>query len=502
VGHRVRVTDNTGNNIPGIDVQWNAATGGGSVNPTTSFTNADGLANTVRTLGPEPGTNTTVASATLNGVLKTLTFTVVTQEGGPAQTVLVAGDDQDGTVGSILPQPLQVRVLDADGVPQSDVTVTWSIQRGEGSFTTGTTSQTNGSGVASATWRLGNIAGEQVARASAAGPVVIFDAVATPGPPNSTNTTLAASPTFFTAGSSTTITATVRDQFNNLVGGVNVNLSSNATGTFGDATLQTATSGANLGKASTSYTSSVAGNHTITAQIGAFNKTVVVAVQAATAGSKMAASTSLTGTATFGGSVTPLPAVLVTDQFDNPLANVPVSWSLIQGKGSVSFEAQTNSSGVSTVTDWTLDALSPGYDQAYAVVNQVRASAAVSTGSPVTFTRTVQVSFANVQTLFGTVQAATSQGTCLGSGCHVGPLALDLRPGNAYPDLIGGGTGFTYVTPSDSTTVSSSVNRLLFRLKGLGSQPMPTTSPPRGGTLPANIITIIAAWVRQGAPSP
>lgn len=504
VGHRVRVTDNTGNNIPGIDVQWSAATGGGSVSPTTSFTNSDGLANTVRTLGPDPGTNTTVASATLNGVPKTLTFTVVTQVGGPAQTVLVAGDDQDGTVGSILPQPLQVRVLDTDGVPQPGVTVTWAIQRGEGSFPSGTTSQTDGSGVASATWQLGNIAGEQVARASAAGPVVIFTADATPGPPSAATSTLERSPSFFTAGSSATVTATARDQFNNLIGGASVNLDSDAIAfAFGQNPLTTAASGVNQGKASTTYTSSEVGNHTIAAEISAggpsITETVEIEVRAGAA-SKMVAFTATTGSATFGNDVPELPAVLVTDESDNPVANVPVSWSLIQGKGSVSFEAQTNSSGVSAVTDWTLTALSPGYDPAFVVVNQVRASASVSTGSPVTFTRTVQVSFANVQTLFGTVEAGTTQGTCLGSGCHIGPLALDLRPGNAYPDLIGGGAGFTYVTPSDSTTVSSSVNRLLFRLKNLGAQPMPTTS--RGGTLPANIITIIAAWVRQGAPAP
>jgi hypothetical protein len=503
ITHRVRVTDNAGNSVPDIAVDWSAASGGGSVAPTTSSTNNNGVAATDRTLGPTPGENTTTASATLNGVLKTVTFTTTANTGGPAQTVLVAGDGQTGTVGNNLEQQLQVRVLDLDDVPQPAVTVTWDILDGEGSFPSGTTSQTDGNGVATATWRLGNIAGEQRARASAAGDPVIFTATADPDQPSAVTSTLERSSSFFTAGSSATVTATARDQFNNLIGGASVDLSSNASGQFGDASLTTATTGGNQGKASTSYSSTVAGVHTITAAIsagGTINETVQIEVRAAAANTTMAPVTSTAGSATFGAAVPVLPAVLVTDQFNNPVANVPVSWSLLQGKGSVSFQAQTNSSGVAAVTAWTLTALSPGYDTDFAVVNQVRASAAVSTGSPVTFTRTVQVSFTNVQTLFGTVEAGTTEGTCLGSGCHIGPLVLDLRPANSFVELVGTGSGTVYVTPSDSTTVSSSVNRLLFRLKQTGTSSMPT--PGRGGTLPANIITIIAAWVAQGATGP
>ena len=62
--HEVLVTDARGNPVSGVRVDWQAATGGGSVNPTFSTTDVNGHATTTRTLGVVPGTQTTTATAT------------------------------------------------------------------------------------------------------------------------------------------------------------------------------------------------------------------------------------------------------------------------------------------------------------------------------------------------------------------------------------------------------------------------------------------------------
>src|SRR2546426_1189103 len=74
--HEVLVTDSRGNPVSGVRVDWQAATGGGSVNPTSSTTDVNGHATSTRTLGVVPGTETTTATATLSGGPATVTFTV------------------------------------------------------------------------------------------------------------------------------------------------------------------------------------------------------------------------------------------------------------------------------------------------------------------------------------------------------------------------------------------------------------------------------------------
>lgn len=60
----VRVTDELGNGVPGVTVNWEVTGGGGSVGPTTSTSNATGNATTVWTLGPTVGAQAATASST------------------------------------------------------------------------------------------------------------------------------------------------------------------------------------------------------------------------------------------------------------------------------------------------------------------------------------------------------------------------------------------------------------------------------------------------------
>src|SRR5205085_12496936 len=60
---RVRVRDQRGLPLAGVPIQWAAATGGGTVNPAQSSTDANGEAQTVWTLGGAEGEQTVLATA-------------------------------------------------------------------------------------------------------------------------------------------------------------------------------------------------------------------------------------------------------------------------------------------------------------------------------------------------------------------------------------------------------------------------------------------------------
>src|SRR5207247_1280824 len=104
------VTDARGNPVSGVRVDWQAATGGGSVNPTSSTTDVNGHATTTRTLGVVPGTQTTTATATLSGGPTTVTFTITATIAGASRMTKTGGDLQKDTVGAPLPVPLSVKV--------------------------------------------------------------------------------------------------------------------------------------------------------------------------------------------------------------------------------------------------------------------------------------------------------------------------------------------------------------------------------------------------------
>src|SRR5690606_10612943 len=83
----------------------------------------------------------------------------------PAWAEVAGGTGQAATVGSTLPQPLEVRVLDERGEPLADQVVLFSAGNGSGRVQPAT-SRTDGQGIARATWVLGPQAGDQVVTAT------------------------------------------------------------------------------------------------------------------------------------------------------------------------------------------------------------------------------------------------------------------------------------------------------------------------------------------------
>ena len=95
---------------------------------------------------------------------------------------MLDGDQQTGTVGELLPNPLVVLVTDESGNPVEGVSVTWSAQ---GGTVTPATSTTGSNGRASVQRTLGPDVGEQTTTASASGLTgspVTFTSIAAAGP--------------------------------------------------------------------------------------------------------------------------------------------------------------------------------------------------------------------------------------------------------------------------------------------------------------------------------
>ena len=123
----VLVTDQNGNPVEGVAVQW-AAQGGGSVSAETVQTGSDGRASVRRTLGTEPGEQgTTAAVSGLDG--SPITFVSTATDG---ESLILALETQpSGTAQSgveLAVQPvIQLKDPDGNDLPQSGLEVTASL---------------------------------------------------------------------------------------------------------------------------------------------------------------------------------------------------------------------------------------------------------------------------------------------------------------------------------------------------------------------------------------
>lgn len=183
----VVVRDGQGQPVAGVTVTFTVTAGGGSlgtINTTLDVvTDVNGEAAVPYwTLGRTAGTNT--LTATVAG-LTPVTFTATGTVGPPGSIVVVSGNDQSGTAGVALAQPLVAEVRDRWGNPVAGVTVTFASPSTGAAFAPATAT-TGANGRAQSTWTpaLGGGA-TQTATATAAGVTApaTFTATVTP-PPN------------------------------------------------------------------------------------------------------------------------------------------------------------------------------------------------------------------------------------------------------------------------------------------------------------------------------
>ncbi len=146
----VGVADADGNPVSGATVQWRVLTGGGTVEPSSSTTGADGQARARWTLGGTAGTNTLEASVADVG---SVTFEATATAGEASALAIRTQPSASARVGVPFDRQPVIQLRDASGnaVARSGVPVTAAVASGGGSLGGTTTRSTDGSGLATFT---------------------------------------------------------------------------------------------------------------------------------------------------------------------------------------------------------------------------------------------------------------------------------------------------------------------------------------------------------------
>lgn len=120
----------TRNGVPaeGVQVQWAAAAGSGTVGPAVGVSNADGIASGVWTMPTTSGPMTATASVA-DDASTAITFHA-TAEAGPATSLAQSGNTQSAAVGLAFGEPLTIRLADQYGNPVEGVDVGWAVISG------------------------------------------------------------------------------------------------------------------------------------------------------------------------------------------------------------------------------------------------------------------------------------------------------------------------------------------------------------------------------------
>lgn len=376
----VRVATTGGAPISGATVSFAVQSGGGSVSAASVTSDAQGQASTSWTIGTTAGANTLRATV---GSVAPVDFTATATAAAAATIAAHAGAGQQGSVGTSLPVPPAVVVRDQFGNPVPNVPVAFAVAAGGGSVT-GANPSTNAQGIAAVgSWTLGTAAGSQslTATAGALTPVT-FSAAAAAGPAAAMLVTQGAAQTA-TVGTAVTQPPAVRvnDQFGNPVAGVAVTFA--VTGGGGQITgATTTTTAAGVATVGSWTLGTIAGANGLSATAAG-----VPAAQSFSATGVAGPATQLTIVAGSGqsarvGSPLPVrPSVRVRDQYQNPVANVPVTFAVTVGGGAVAGAAQvTGTDGVAQSGQWTLGLFSAA-QQLSATVAGLAPAVFTSTGT-------------------------------------------------------------------------------------------------------------------------
>lgn len=186
VGHElsepitVRVTDQDGNALPDITINWGIVQGGGSVQPASSVTDDKGIARTTWTLGSVLGTNHVIEAVAGASVRAEIGATVALPPS--AAMTKTNGDGQTGAVTTPLADALEVRLVTSEGAPISGAAVSWSASSASGTVAP-QAALTDSDGRASALFTLGRSAGaHQISAHIGDLPAVTFAVTATACP--------------------------------------------------------------------------------------------------------------------------------------------------------------------------------------------------------------------------------------------------------------------------------------------------------------------------------
>ena len=407
----VLVADSNGNPVQGVPVTFAIGSGSGSLTGAHATTGADGIATVGSwTLGIAAGVNTLTAAAS---GLPTVTFHADGTADAAANLGIAAGDSQSGTVNTSLTAP-SILVTDSYGNPVGGVAITFAVALGNGSET-GTSQVTGSNGVATVgSWKLGTTAGANSLTASSTGlSTVTFHATGTPDAAAS----IAASAgdnqsATVNTGVATAPAAVVTDQYGNPVSGVAVTFAVASGG--GSITGANVTTGLNGVATLGSWTLGTAsGANSITAAATGLTSATLHATGTADSAQTIAVSTGDSQTATVHANVATGPAVVVRDQYGNPVPGVSVTFAVATGGGAATGLSQTtNASGVATIGSWQLGTTAGS--------NTLTATSGTLGGSPLTFHATGTAGVAASLA----VSSGDSQSATVHAGVATAPAAI------------------------------------------------------------------------------
>lgn len=180
----VRVTDSTGRVYPDIPVRWTVGDGG-TVEAVAARTDSLGVARARWTLAKKTGTQTLRAQVGQGSSARNIapvTITARALAGEPAGIVVVSGETQRGAAGAVLPKPIVIRVVDANGSGVSGTTLQLAASSGSVPENELTTDE---HGLARVRWTMGRLAGAHALTVHVAGvtPLLKVAALTVPGKP-------------------------------------------------------------------------------------------------------------------------------------------------------------------------------------------------------------------------------------------------------------------------------------------------------------------------------
>ncbi len=416
------VKDANGNPVgAGIAVTWK--TTDGSLANTTSMTDASGAASMVLTSSEKIGAVTVEALAGVAHASVALAFTARPPAPGNAGLKLVATPSAIEADGSST-STLTAMVKDAKGNSVgADVAVTWTTTEGT---LASTTSMTDAFGAASMVLTSSKVAGavtvEAVAGAARDTATVIF----TEGPP--ATITLVPTPDSIEAGgvSTSTLRATVKDAYGNLLSGVTVNWTTSA------GSLDNTSSTTNASGIATAVLTSATetGRAVVDASVGTL--TASTGVDFFTGPPGIIKVTASPGKITADGSSRATVSAALTDGHLNPVgAGVTITWDVVSNKagatGTLSrVSSTTDANGIATV-DLT-STIFEGVNTVTASVGSISASTTVEFDVIITITATSTV-YGNGTGTFSVrvtdVDGAPLSGTVVYLSQTAGKLYLD-----------------------------------------------------------------------------
>jgi adhesin/invasin len=413
------VTDQYNNNVANGTVVTFATTLGRLDGGTVTKTTSSGVA--MATLTSQlPGT------ATLTATADSVSDTVdVTFNPGPPYTVTLTANPTSILVGGFT-STLTITVTDqfnnnvANG---TIVTFTTSL----GSLNGGTVTKTTASGVATATLTSGNIAGVAAVTATTGSKVVTTTVTFRPDVPYTI--TLVAYPITLTVGNTSTLTATVKDQYNNNVANGTPVLFETSLGSLGSITVTKPTTS---GIAVATLTSQLPGIAAITATADSKVATTTVEFKPGPPYTVTLVAYPMTLTV---GNTSSLTAT-VKDQYNNNVANgTVVTFTTNLGDVGSKLVTKVTTSGVATAT----------------LTSQVAGTATITATTDSKYA-TVNVTFSPGSPNTVTIVAYPTNIPIGGATSGITATVKDL-----YGNMVANGTGVTFTTDLGSVGSNSVV---------------------------------------------